>query len=238
MRILVLQHVAVEHPGIFRDFWREDGHTWDTVELDHGEKIPKLEPYDVMVVMGGPQDVWQEAEHAWLASEKAAIRSFVAGMKRPFMGICLGHQLLAEAIGGHVGPAKAPEVGVMSVGKTERGRASPLFQGLPDPFQVLQWHGAAVSELPPEATVLASSKDCPIQAFRYGKHAYGLQFHVEATAATVGDWAAIPAYRTALEAAMGAGAVDRLTADVSARLPEFNAMARRIYQNFLGVIRS
>ena len=74
MNILVLQHVAVEHPGVFRDFLRQDGLTWRTVELDEGEPIPELEPFDLMIVMGGPQDVWEEDQYPWLREEKAAIR--------------------------------------------------------------------------------------------------------------------------------------------------------------------
>ena len=80
MNILVLQHVAVEHPGVFRDFLRQDGLTWRTVELDEGEPIPELEPFDLMIVMGGPQDVWEEDQYPWLREEKAAIRNFVQGM--------------------------------------------------------------------------------------------------------------------------------------------------------------
>ena len=74
MNILILQHIAVEHPGVFLDFFREDGFRWKAVELDEGEAIPDLEPYDLMVVMGGPQDVWQEEEYPWFVPEKAAIR--------------------------------------------------------------------------------------------------------------------------------------------------------------------
>ena len=78
---------------------RSDGITRDTFELDAGEKIPDLEPYDLMMVMGGPQDTWQEDQYPWLVAEKAAIRKFVVEMQRPYFGICLGHQLLAAAIG-------------------------------------------------------------------------------------------------------------------------------------------
>src|SRR6185312_10665844 len=106
MKIIVLQHLDVEHPGIFRNFLRDDGLSWDTIEMDAGDAIPDLAAYDLMMVMGGPQDVWQEDIYPWLAVEKAAIRRFVVEMKKPYLGICLGHQLLASAIGGDVGPGE------------------------------------------------------------------------------------------------------------------------------------
>jgi len=188
MNVIVLQHVAVEHPGVLRDFFREDGLRVHTVELDEGEPIPDLEPFDLMVVMGGPQDVWQEDQYPWLRGEKAAIREFVEDMQRPYLGICLGHQLLADALGGRVAPAKSSEVGVMAISKTSAGNRDQVFESLPNPLKVLQWHGAEVTELPSGATILASSDACGIQAFRLNRHAYGMQFHVEVTSNTVADW--------------------------------------------------
>ncbi len=232
MKILVLQHLAVEHPGVFRDFLREDGFTWHTVELDQGEPIPDLEAFDVMMVMGGPQDVWQEDLFPWLVPEKAAIRRFVADLGRPYLGICLGHQLLADALGGRVGLGARPEVGTLTISQTDAGRKDPLFAGVPDPIEVLQWHGAEVQQLPKGAVQLARSDVCENQAFRYGKHAYGLQCHVEVTSETVADWAAIPEYARALETSLGAGIVDRLAADVSTRLPLYTSVARQLYTNF------
>ncbi len=236
MKILVLQHLDVEHPGVFRDFFREDGFQWVPVELDQGEPIPDLEPFDMMMVMGGPQDVWQEDEHPWFKPEKAAIRRFVADMKRPYLGICLGHQLLADALGGRVEPG-VPEVGALTVSQTEEGRRDPLFAGVPNPIEVLQWHGAAVTKLPPGAVQLARSDICEMQAFRFGEHAYGLQSHVEATPSTVADWAAIPEYKQALEKTLGPGMVDRLAADVDARLPTYTSVARTLYSNFKALVR-
>jgi GMP synthase-like glutamine amidotransferase len=124
MHLLVLQHERIEHPGVFRDFLREDGHSWDAVELDEGEPLPALDGYDALWVMGGPMDVWQEDEHPWLVPEKAFIREAVEERGLPFLGLCLGHQLLAEALGGAVGKAATPEIGVMDVALTEFGKAA------------------------------------------------------------------------------------------------------------------
>ena len=99
MHILVLQHAQVEHPGILRDFLKEDGHTWDVVELDQGEALRDIDEYDALWVMGGPMDVWQEAEHPWLKAEKKFIKQSVMDKGKPYLGLCLGHQLLAEALG-------------------------------------------------------------------------------------------------------------------------------------------
>ena len=236
MKVLVLQHLDVEHPGVFRDFLKEDGATLTTVELDVGETIPDLDPFDVMIVMGGPQDVWQEDQFPWLVAEKAAIRRWAVDLGRPFLGLCLGHQLLAEAVGGRVGPGKVPEVGALQVELTGAGLGDPLFAGVPNPVPVLQWHGAEVKALPEGAVSLARSDVCEIQAFRYGTRAYGFQCHVEATRDTVGDWAAIPEYAQALERVLGAGAAGRLAADVEALLPAYTEIARTIYKNFKTLI--
>ena len=87
MKFLVLQHIAIEHPGIFRDFMKRDNIQIDTVELDEGEKIPDLKSYDAMIVMGGPMDTWQEEEHPWLKPEKDSIYKFVCEMKKTLLGI-------------------------------------------------------------------------------------------------------------------------------------------------------
>ena len=96
MHLLVLQHARAEHPGIFRQFLQEDGHSWDAVHLDEGEALPALEGYDGLWVMGGPMDVWQEEAYPWLIAEKAFIQKAVEEKGLPFLGLCLGHQLLGK----------------------------------------------------------------------------------------------------------------------------------------------
>lgn len=236
MRILVFQHVPVEHPGIFREFWRESGVEWRIVELDAGRVIPDLSVFDLLVVMGGPMDVWQEDRYPWLRAEKAAIHHWVTDLGRPFLGVCLGHQLLAAALGGTVRLMDKQEIGLHEVTLTEAGRRDPLFAGFPAALETFQWHGAEIAELPDGGEVLASNAACPIQAFRYGPHAYGLQYHVEITATTVEEWSDIPEYRAGLERMLGAGAAVRLGETVAPRLPSFADSARKLHDNMFGIV--
>ena len=233
MKLLVLQHATVEHPGVFRHFLREDGHSYDVVELDQGETLPNLEGYEGLWVMGGPMDVWQEDAHPWLKEEKEFIREAVEGRGLPFLGLCLGHQLLAEALGGSVGPSETPEIGVMDVQLTEEGASGVILDGLPERFLCLQWHSAEIKQMPAGATCLATSPACAVQAMKWGTRAYSAQFHIEVEADTVSKWAEIPEYQGALEAAMGEGATERLAAEVTAKMRDFNAMAERLYINWM-----
>jgi len=231
MRILVFQHVAVEHPGSFRDVIRAGGHSIHQVELDQSEPIPPLAEFDALLVMGGPMDVWEEDKHPWLVAEKRAIRSWVSA-GRPYLGMCLGAQLLAEAMGGSVRLMTAPpEVGLSEVEIT----ADPIFEGIGKICPCFQWHGAEVTALPPGARRLATSPGCAVQAFAIGRHAYGLQFHMELTETTAAEWGALPEYAAALEAVQGHGALDRLAAQVAEKLPVLEPLARRLFGNFLAI---
>ncbi len=233
MHILVLQHATIEHPGIFREFLKDDGHSWDAVALQAGDALPALDGYDALWVMGGPMDVWQEDEFPWLKAEKAFIRNAVEEKGLPFLGLCLGHQLLAEALGGTVGPSETPEIGVMKVQLTEAGATGVLFDGLPETFEALQWHSAEVKQMPAGAQCLATSPACPVQAMKWGTRAVSMQFHVELETDTVRNWAEIPEYAAALENAMGVGAVEAFDATCAARMKSFNDMAERLYMNWL-----
>lgn len=236
MRVLVLQHLDVEHPGAFRAFWGERDVEWRTVELDAGDGIPPLEDFDLLVVMGGPMDVWEEDEHPWLVPEKTAIRRWVDELRKPYLGVCLGHQLLAVALGGEVARMRSPEVGLGSVELTDEGRSDPLFAEAPATMEVFQWHGVEVTTLPPRAVTLAGNAACPIQAMRVGRHAYGLQFHAEIIEETVADWRRIPEYMASLVKALGPDAAESLADVVGPRLPGFAETARRLEANLSAIV--
>jgi GMP synthase-like glutamine amidotransferase len=232
MKFLVLQHINIEHPGIFLKFMKEDGIYIDTIELDENEKIPDINKYDAMIVMGGPMDTWQEETYPWLKTEKENIHNFVSIKKKPYLGLCLGAQLLSEAIGGKVRKMKTPEIGVLDVSiKDDKS----IFDGIDKNLKALQWHSYEVCDLPSNTNILASSLACNIQAFS-SENAFGLQFHVEQTNKTVPEWACVPEYKTALENTLGQNALEKFKKDVEENLNIFNNSARIIYKNFKKII--
>jgi len=234
MEILVLQHAEVEHPGRFREFLARDGHQTTTVELDAGGVLPPIDNFDALWVLGGPMDVWQDDIHPWLQAEKELIRHAVTERGLPFLGLCLGHQLLADALGGEVRPSAVPEVGVLPVYVTEEdhdGDAS-LFSGVSESFETLQWHSAEVTVMPPGAECLATSLDCAIQAMRWGDRAFSAQFHVEVEADTLDKWLTIPEYATALDKALGPDGARQMRLAIDSNLSDFASNAEKIYENW------
>jgi GMP synthase-like glutamine amidotransferase len=237
MRLLVLQHHAAEHPGIFRDFLAEDGVDWDAVQLQAGDPLPSLDLYDALWVMGGPMDVWEETRYPWLAPEKRFIHEAVFEHDLPFLGCCLGHQLLAEVAGGRCRAMQTPEVGIHPLELTPAADDDPLLADTPQTFEALQWHGVEVESVPADVAVLARSPAAEIQAIRVGARAWGLQYHVEVTSTTVDEWGEIPEYADSLQRVFGRDVLPELRAETQARIDTFAASARRIYDRFMRAAR-
>ena len=237
MRVLVFQHIDCEHPGSLRNLLARDGADWVPVHLHRGEPIPPLESFDALWVMGGPMNVWDVEEHPWLVPEKAAIRRWVRELNRPFLGICLGHQLLADALGGTCGPQRPPEIGILEIELTDEGRVDPLFAGMADRQKCLQWHSVRVAQPPDGAIVLASSGVCRVQAMRVGARAWSMQYHVEVEPDTVANWGAVPAYREALVQTLGQTALSDMMSDAERDMPGFLSSAEQLFANFSKMVR-
>ncbi len=231
MDVVVLQHIACEPPGVYEDVLVEHGATVRRIELDEGDALPDWRAADAIVVMGGPMSVHDEATLPWLRTEKAWIADAVrAGV--PLFGACLGVQLLAVSLGAEVRPGPKPEVGILPVFLTDEAANDPVFAELPSELLTLQWHGDTFT-LPDGAVLLASSPAYPNQAFRWGEHAYGVQFHLEVSREMAEEWARVPAYDDALAQVLGPGSGAALVEQLAEQADAMRAHGRSLFSRWL-----
>lgn len=183
MRIHYLQHVPFEGVGSIADWAAERGHELAGTELfaaAAAPPFPDLADFDLLVVMGGPMNVYEDAAYPWLPAERDFIGAAITGGSR-VLGICLGAQLIAAALGAKVTRARHREIGWYPVDMTSDGRRLPVFAGFPEWFTALHWHGDTFA-LAGESVWVASSTACPYQAFALDRgRVVGLQFHLEET---------------------------------------------------------
>jgi len=235
MKIIILQHIKIEDPGYIKDLMINDKFELTTIELDEGEKIPKdLTKYDAMFCMGGPMDTWMEKDYPWLIDEKKRIKEFVVDLKKPYLGFCLGCQLLGEVIGGKVVKSNKPEIGMLDVIFSENKNNDLLFSKFPEKITSLQWHSYEVQELEnnKDVTLIASSPETKFQIFKYKNHAYGIQFHIEIKNTTVGEWGCVPEYKSALENQLGPGALGKFDQEAKANMASMNKYSQILYNKF------
>jgi len=176
--VLVLQHAEPEGPAAIGDALKRRGVGMQIIRVDQGAALPRsMEHVAGLIVMGGPMSVYEADRYAHLRAELRMIeRAMDAGL--PILGVCLGSQLLAEALGGKVVPSGRKEIGWHEVQLQSDARQDTLWRGVEDRFMGFHWHGD-IFDLPRGATPLASSVLTPLQAFRFGPNAYGLLFHLE-----------------------------------------------------------
>lgn len=239
MNIIVLQHIKIEDPGYIKDLMLEDGFKLTTIELDEGEKIPKnLSEFDGMFCMGGPMDTYMEKDYPWLIEEKKRIKEFVKELKKPYLGFCLGCQLLGEVIGGKVVRSNPAEIGIMDINFTKEKASDKLFSEFPDKIKSLQWHSFEVKEIEDnnEVTLLASSPITKYQIFKYQNHAYGIQFHIEIKDTTVNEWGCVPEYKKALEDQLGEGALEKFDHSAKENMKVMNNYSKILYNNFKKIL--
>lgn len=180
MRLHVVKHVSFEGPGGVADWAAARGHSLALTELAKGQALPDLEGFDALVLMGGPMSVNDEAVYPWLRPEKALVRAALASGKK-LLGICLGAQMIASALGAAVAPVPQKEIGWFPVRVLPEGAGHPFLAGWPAEQTVFHWHGEGF-ELPEGAQALWGSQAWGRQAFALGLQALALQCHPEVTA--------------------------------------------------------
>ena len=233
--VIVLQHIKIEDPGYIKDLMIKDKVNLTTIELDEGEKIPKnLNNFDAMFCMGGPMDTWMEKDYPWLIEEKQRIREFVVELKKPYLGFCLGCQLLGEVIGGQVTRSEPSEIGILDIEFIENKNKDNLFSSFPNQIKSLQWHSYEVQNLEnnKDVTLIASSAVTKYQIFKYQNHAYGIQFHIEIKDTTVNEWGCVSEYKSALEKQLGSGALDKFDKAAKENMADMNKYSEVLYKNF------
>ena len=237
--IIILQHIPIETPGYILDLMKIDKFNITTIELDQGEKIPdNLSSYDAMFCMGGPMDTWMEETYPWLIDEKNKIKEYVIDLKKPYLGFCLGCQLLGEVLGGQVVKSNPPEIGILDINMTKNKKFDLLFSEYPEKIKALQWHSYEVIELEKnnDVKILASSPTTKYQIFKYMDHAYGIQFHIEIKEDTVSQWSCVPEYEKALEDSLGKGALKIFDQNAKINMKSMNTSAEILYKNFKKII--
>jgi GMP synthase-like glutamine amidotransferase len=186
MRIHCFQHVAFENPGTILE-WAK-AHSFPVsytyfCEADYA--LPSLSEIDVLLIMGGCMNVDEEAEYPWLIVEKQFIKQAIEAGKK-VIGICLGSQLLASALGCLVYAASKKEIGFFPINFTEKALKNPLFNHFSNPYPVFQWHGDTF-DIPQKAQLIASTDTCLHQAFLMNTNVLALQFHFEMNEAVIED---------------------------------------------------
>ncbi len=186
MNVLIMKHIEIEGPGLIEYCLKQGNIPYQIINLQTGIHFPKFDDLTHIVILGGPMNVYEEDRYPFLREEDLFIKESIQRGKS-ILGICLGAQLIAKALGAKVYKASVKEIGWYDVSLTEIGSKDPLFSTLPKTFPVFQWHEDTF-ELPRGSKLIATSPSVPHQAFRYGEKVYGLQFHLEVMEEMIHEW--------------------------------------------------
>jgi GMP synthase (glutamine-hydrolysing) len=232
-RILILQHVCDNHKGYVGQVLDDCAIPYDVIDVEH-EIIPDAKQYAAVIALGGSQHIYAIDHYPYLVRERAMLYTIVED-DMPFLGICLGGQLLAHAYGGQVRKHTSAEFGFYNVQLTEQGRDDPLFSGFRTSYQtVFHWHEDTF-DLPVGATLLATSDTTQNQAFRYGHRAYGLQYHIEIDDNTLDTWLSDPECQQRVLERHGMAVYKATEQARTTLLPAYHQHSRIVIENFLRV---
>ena len=231
--ILIIKHIPIEGPGSIGRFLKDTAWNMQIIDLSLRQHLPDdTAGIEAVIILGGPMNVYETEKYPFLKKEADFLRKALKG-EVPVLGICLGAQLLAKACGAKIVKAGQKEMGWHEVYLTEAGRADPLFEGLSLRLNIFQWHEDTF-DIPDGGKLLAESPSCRNQAFRYGRSAYGLQFHVEVTVDMVESW--IKEYTGSN--ALAGSATDNMIIEAYKSRESIEKQASVIYLNFARIIES
>lgn len=231
-KILVFQHVPYEPLGTLDPLLRDAGFRIRYVNFGRdGSQRPSLDRYAAIIVLGGPMNADAIDEHPHLQTEVEILREALAN-DMSILGICLGAQLLAKALGGAVRRNSLREIGWHDVELTTDGAADPVLSSFAARQRVFQWHEDGI-ELPTGCVHLARSDASPVQAFRHGEHAYGLQFHLEVDQGLIDRWLTVPANRPVLEQERGRVSPERIREQTPGHIGELEALSLETFGRWI-----
>jgi GMP synthase (glutamine-hydrolysing) len=234
-RILVFQHVAAEPLGTLDPLIRRRGHRIRFVNFEREpDAEPSIDRYRGLVVLGGPMNVEDQAARPHLRTELRAIEAALK-QDKPVLGICLGAQLLAHVLGAPVQRHHQPEIGWYRLQTTAAAAGDPVLSPLAPHSPIFQWHSRSFA-LPADAVHLARTDSCEQQAFRWGRSAYGFQFHLEMDLALIERWLATPTYRAELESAGLGHDAGAIRAATTQHIGAMQALAEPVFNRFLDLI--
>jgi len=231
-RVLALQHVEINPPGLVGEILHENNIPYDIVQVTT-EALPHPASYNAIFIFGGTQHIYNTEQYPWLKQEEEMVRQAVASGV-PVIGICLGSQIIANAFGARVVPVPPVKIGFLQIHFTEHGAADPLFARLPGYQQAFQWH-TDVFRLPRGATLLAGHGLNEHQAFRYHQHVYGLQYHIELTPDMLSHWLHDEDSKAEFIQYRGIDAYNTVINEVPSLYPIYREHARTVIQNFLHI---
>lgn len=231
-KVLVFQHVPYEPLGTLDPLLKDSGFRIRYVNFGRKpESRPTLDGYEALIILGGPMNSDQIDSYPNLISEVEIIREAV-GRDMSVLGICLGAQLLARALGGTVSRNAVREIGWYDVEMTEAGLNDPVLSTFAPTQEVFQWHEDGIT-LPPDADLLAGSPASSVQAFRYGEHAYGFQFHLEVNRPLIDRWLTVPAHRATLEAEEGTIDPDAIRHQADTSIGPLENLSRETFSRWI-----
>ena len=234
VRIAVFQHVAHEILGSFHPLLKEAGFRIRYINYGRAHHaMIDMQRFDALVILGGPMGVYEVEKYPHLRDEISVIRSAIA-LGRPVLGICLGAQLVAAALGSEVRPVGVKEIGWYDVHLTDDGRKDPVLGKFQDCEKIFQWHGDTF-DIPEGAVHLASSEICRNQAFRYGDRVYGLQFHLEVDKPMIERWLKIPVNVEELEPLGGAILAKQIREGNDIYLARLELASKGVFAAFVGL---